>query len=51
MAFVTEQVEKLQTKLGLNRTNSIVQGNNYLFNKKDLMLNIKSKMTDISIYH
>ncbi|MCQ2815697.1 MAG: CNNM domain-containing protein [archaeon] len=34
MAFVTEQVEKLQTKLGLNRTNSIAVENNYLYNKK-----------------
>lgn len=34
MAFVTEQVDKLQAKLGLNRTNSILVDNPYLLNQK-----------------
>ena len=35
MAFVTEQVEKLQTKLGLNRTNSIAFGSVLNFNARN----------------
>ena len=35
MAFVTEQVEKLQNKLGLNRTNSIAYGSVLNFNARN----------------
>ena len=37
MAFITEQVEKLQSKLGLNRTNSLAVEKKYLYpSKRDL---------------
>ena len=34
MALITEQVEKLQSKLGLNRTNSLAVENKYLYPSK-----------------
>ena len=46
MAFITEQVEKLQAKLGLNRTNSLAIENKYLYpSKGDLGIQILGIVT------
>ena len=46
MAFITEQVEKLQGKLGLNRTNSLAVENKYLYpSKGDLGIQILGIVT------
>ena len=46
MAFITEQVEKLQAKLGLNRTNSLAIENKYLYQSKgDLGIQILGIVT------
>ena len=46
MAFITEQVEKLQAKLGLNRTNSLLVENKFLLpSKGDLGIEILGIIT------
>ena len=46
MAFITENVEKLQAKLGLNRTNSLLVENKYLLpSKGDLGIEILGIIT------